>query len=90
MRTTIDIPDELFRRAKSQAALQGRKLKDIVEEGLRLALDGPPAEQQEKPARKPKVSAYDVMKEWCGIYDSGPDGPTDLSTNKTYFDDFGR
>jgi hypothetical protein len=35
MRTTVDIPDELFRRAKSEAALRGRKLKDLVEEGLR-------------------------------------------------------
>jgi hypothetical protein len=34
MRTTVDIPDELFRRAKSEAALSGRKLKDLVEEGL--------------------------------------------------------
>ena len=39
MRTTIDIPDELLRRAKSTAALRGLKLKDLVaafiEEGLR-------------------------------------------------------
>ena len=38
MRTTVDIPDELLRRAKSEAALRGRKLKDLVEEGLRLVL----------------------------------------------------
>ena len=38
MRTTVDIPDELLRRAKSEAALSGRKLKDLVEEGLRLVL----------------------------------------------------
>jgi hypothetical protein len=30
MRTTVDIPDELFRRAKSEAALSGRKLKDLM------------------------------------------------------------
>jgi hypothetical protein len=38
VRTTIDLPDELFRRAKSRAALDGLKLKDLiaryVEEGL--------------------------------------------------------
>src|SRR5205823_11080420 len=39
MRTTVDIPDELFRRAKSEAALRGRKLKDLVEEGLRFVLE---------------------------------------------------
>jgi hypothetical protein len=38
MRTTIDLPDELLRRAKAAAALQGIKLKDLVacyiEQGL--------------------------------------------------------
>jgi len=41
MKTTIEISDDLYRRAKAQAALQGRKLKDLVEEGLRLALKAP-------------------------------------------------
>ena len=30
MRTTIDLPDELLRRAKATAALQGLKLKDLI------------------------------------------------------------
>ena len=38
MRTTIDIPDEILRRAKSTAALRGMKLKELValfiEQGL--------------------------------------------------------
>ena len=34
MKTTFDIPDELYRRAKVEAALRGRKLKDLVAEGL--------------------------------------------------------
>jgi hypothetical protein len=40
VKTTVEIPDELFRRAKAQAALKGIKLKDLVAEGLRLALAG--------------------------------------------------
>jgi hypothetical protein len=45
MRTTIDIPDELFRRAKATAALEGGTLKDLVTEALRDYLDrrGEPA-----------------------------------------------
>ena len=43
MRTTIDLSDELFRRAKAEAALRGRKLKDLVEDGLRRVLDQPDA-----------------------------------------------
>lgn len=39
MRTTIDLPDELFRQAKAQAALSGITLKELitrfVERGLR-------------------------------------------------------
>jgi hypothetical protein len=85
MRTTVDIPDELLRRAKSEAALTGRKLKDLVEEGLRLVLAAPPAGDEASPSRK--VTAHDLLKDL--IYDDG-DGPDDLSTNKKYFDDFGR
>ena len=90
MRTTVDIPDALFRRAKSEAALRGRKLRELVAEGLRLVLDNEkaPAEAEPTPARQPRPgSLHDLMKEWCGVVD---EGPPDLSTNKTYFDDFGR
>ncbi len=41
MKTTIGVPDELYRRAKAEAALSGRKLRDLVEEGLRLVLEAP-------------------------------------------------
>jgi len=40
MRTTIDIPEEVLRQAKSEAALRGMKLKDYVTEALRAALCG--------------------------------------------------
>ena len=30
MRTTIDLPDELFRQAKAKAAQDGMKLKDLI------------------------------------------------------------
>lgn len=35
MKATIDIPDELYRRTKATAALQGRALKELVAEALR-------------------------------------------------------
>lgn len=38
MKTTLEVPDELYREVKSQAALRRRKIKDYVAEGLRLAL----------------------------------------------------
>ena len=39
MKTTVEVSDDLYRRAKAEAALRGRKLKDLVEEGLRLVLE---------------------------------------------------
>lgn len=38
MKTTVEIPDALFREAKSRAALTGTKLKDLVADGLRMVL----------------------------------------------------
>ncbi len=86
MRTTVDIPDELFRRAKAEAALRGRKLKDLVEDALRLMLEGGDAHVGQRPPPL-KPSAHDLLKDLCGIID---DAPADLSTNPRYFDDFGR
>jgi hypothetical protein len=34
MRTTVDIPDELFRRVKARAAGRGMKLKEYVQQAL--------------------------------------------------------
>ena len=41
MKTTVEIPDELFRQAKARAALEGIKLKDLMVRGLQLALETP-------------------------------------------------
>jgi len=41
MRTTLDISDDLYRQAKSQAALRGVPFRDLIEEGLRQLLGAP-------------------------------------------------
>ena len=79
MKTTIEVPDDLYRRAKAEAALRGRKMKDLVEEGLRLVL-----ENSGKSSRGPSVA--DLMKDYIGIVDSGV---TDLATNPKYMEGFG-
>ena len=38
MKTTLDIPDEIYRRAEMMAAQENREMKDLVSEGLRLVL----------------------------------------------------
>lgn len=40
MKTTIEIPDRLFRKAKSRAAERGQSLKDLVTEALQEKLAG--------------------------------------------------
>src|ERR1700687_2578494 len=64
MKTSVEVPDDLYRRAKAEAALRGRKLKDLVEEGLRLVLDGP-----RKTRRQPSLAG--LMKRARGVVDSG-------------------
>ena len=39
MRTTVDLDDALFRKAKAHAALRGIRFKKLVEDGLKLALE---------------------------------------------------
>jgi predicted component of type VI protein secretion system len=80
MKTTVEVPDDLYRRAKAQAALQGRKLKDLVEEGLRRVLEVPAETKQ-----RPRLAA--LMKGARGIVDSGV---PDLASNPEYLTSFGR
>jgi len=80
MKTTVEVPDELYRRAKAEAALRGRKLRDLVEEGLRLVLDAP-----RKTRRHPSLAG--LTKRARGMIDSGV---PDLATNPKHLKGFGR
>ena len=44
MKTTIDIADDLFRRTKATAALQGKSLKEFIATALGFYLDRQVAE----------------------------------------------
>jgi hypothetical protein len=50
MRTTVDLPDPLFRELKSLAAKRGTSLKDVIRHAVEQELRNPGA----KPARKVK------------------------------------
>lgn len=80
MKTTVEIPDDLYRRAKAEAALRGRKLKHLIEEGLRLVLAAP-----RKPRRQPSLA--ELMKRGRGVIDSGI---PDLGSNPDHLAGFGR
>jgi len=59
MRTTIELPDELLARAKSQAALQGLSLKELFIEAIEQRLTRPKKVRRPPPtvgsARGPKI-----------------------------------
>ena len=80
MKTTIEVPDELYRRAKAEAALSGRKLKDLVEEGLRLVLEAPG-----RTRKRPSLAG--LTKRARGMIDSGV---SDLASNPKHLAGFGR
>ena len=80
MKTTIEVPDDLYRRAKAEAALRGRKLRDLIEEGLRLVLQ-PGRESSERP------TLSGLMESARGMFDSGV---PDLGSNPEHLAGFGR
>ena len=43
MRTTLDLPDETFRRLKAEAALRGYKLKELVAQFIEHGLNEGPS-----------------------------------------------
>ncbi len=80
MKTTVEVPDELYRKAKAMAALNGRTLKDLIEEGLRHVLEGP-----HKTGRQRDLA--ELMKRARGVIDSGV---PDLASNPRHLAGFGR
>jgi hypothetical protein len=80
MKTTVELSDDLFRRAKAEAALRGRKFKDLVEEGLRLVLQTPRG-ARERPGLE------ELMSPARGVVDSGV---VDLGSNPKHLKGFGR
>ena len=80
MKTTIEVPDELYRKAKAMAALNGRKLKDLIEEGLRHVLEGPRKTHRQR-------DLAELMKRARGVVDSGV---PDLASNPEHLTGFGR
>lgn len=80
MKTTVEVPDELYRQAKAEAALRGLKLKDLVEQGLRLALSTPRKSEQ-------RPTLAELMEPARGVMHSGI---SDLATNPAHMKGFGR
>lgn len=61
MKTTIDIPDDLFRLAKAQAAMSGISLRQFVTDTLRLKLEQDRA--PDGPADPPWMRGFGALAE---------------------------
>jgi len=55
MRTTVDIPDPLYRELKSKAAIEGRSVKELILRGVEVELrpSKPGRKKQKKQVRIP-------------------------------------
>ena len=59
MKTTVEIPDLLFRRAKAAAAEQGVSLKDFFADAVRRQLQ---SKSRNQPADKPWMQAFGGLR----------------------------
>jgi hypothetical protein len=80
MKTTVEMPDDLYRDVKIEAARRGTSVKELIEQGLRSVLGRSPRERQ-----APKLAT--LMKRARGTIDSGV---PDLGSNPDHLADFGR
>lgn len=76
MKTTLEIDDALYREVKAMSALTGRKLKDLVSEGLMHVLHRPALEIT--PAKD--ADALAELRQWFKATErsmkKAPKGPT--------------
>jgi hypothetical protein len=80
MKTKVELPDAIFCHAKAESALRGRKLKDPIEEDVRLVLGAPPHTARHH-------DLVGLMQPGRGIVESGV---TDLASNPEHLKGFGR
>jgi hypothetical protein len=60
VKTTIEIPDPLFRRAKSKAAERGQTLKQLVTEALEEKLSASPGKA--RPGKPPWMGGFGKLR----------------------------
>ena len=77
MKTTVEIPDELFRKAKAVAALRGQSMKDLINQLLQREIGAPTAastvvrtKAAEKFSRELEALAKEVRKSWKSKQDA--------------------
>ncbi|MCW5557357.1 MAG: hypothetical protein KIT22_05945 [Verrucomicrobiae bacterium] len=62
MKTTVEIPDQLFREAKTAAAGRGLSLKTFLTEALKEKLAGPRRRPGEWPVPPPQLAKGEMQR----------------------------
>ena len=62
MKTTVEIPDDLVRKAKTVAARRGLSLKTFLTEALKEKLSGPRRRQTDWPVPPPKLANGEMRR----------------------------
>jgi ribosomal protein L12E/L44/L45/RPP1/RPP2 len=77
VKTTIEMPDDLFRKAKAVAALRGQSMKDLITQLLQREIGAPPAasagarkKAADKFSRELEALAKKVEKSWNSKQDA--------------------
>ncbi len=69
MRTTVDIPDSIYRELKSKAASEGRSVKELVLRGVQTVLEPEKTSQPEGQLILPNIESKNP-----GSLKLGPEG----------------
>lgn len=75
MKTTLDLPDELIREVKLRAVVQGRTVKDLVADFLRLGLGLTTLDRTEK---RPTSERVEIRERGLPVIRCRPDAPSTL------------
>jgi hypothetical protein len=55
MRTTVDLPDALFRRTKAVAALRGSSMKDLIVQAIEREISSKERSAAKSPSQRSKL-----------------------------------
>lgn len=89
VKTIIDIPDPLYKKAKIRAVETGRTLKQLVLTSLEKELDPPPSPPEQEPltwANRKLLPAYEAALK-AGAFSGGTDSTVIVSEDRSSRED---
>ena len=62
MRSTFDLQDDLYRRLKAHAAINGVPMRDALQQFIELGLKHNPAKQSARTGRRDALPVFEALK----------------------------